>query len=333
MTGAGGATFIRYVDDLGDALIEEITWMYGANTIQTYKMDTMFLDRQLLPDEERANQNKLVAADLSAAARNTYATAPYKLRIRIPTPWNDLRSHCPIISALANKLSLTIRFANPSNIVQTDGTKPASLTYADARLVFQQIHFTGKTRAEATSVTEQTQGVNYLYNDVIQFDYDIPANSLRANGNAFTVPLPDFDGPIHIMQCLLRTATQLDPTNANVAPYEIDVSYMEGLSYQIVSNNMNMLDLEEFDYDGVRKSEKYWQCRYDVQQMVFLWSEFPKMLNCDSGHLSFGNFQLPRLQLYNASLGGSHPDLILTIVAKRQNWQNQQRGTYQKVWR
>lgn len=333
LTGAGGATYIRYTDDLGDAMIEEVTWMYGANTIQSYKMDTMFLDRQLLMNESRDNQNKLVAADLSAAARNTYAVAPKKLRIRIPAPWNDLKSHCPIISALSNKLTLTIRFAQPSAIVQTNGTKPAALAYDDARLVFQQIHFTGKTRAEVTSLTEMTEGLSYLYNDVIQYDYEIPANALRANGAAFTIQLPDFDGPIHIMQSLLRTTTQLDATTANVAPYEIDTTYMEGLSYQMLSNNMNMLDLEEQDYDGVRKTEKYWQCRFDTQQIVFLWSEFPKMLNCDSGHLSFGNFQLPRLQLYNSSLGGVHPALRLTIVAKRQNWQNQQRGTYQKVWR
>jgi hypothetical protein len=334
LTGAGGATYIRYTDDLGDAMIDEIVWTYGANTVQSYKMDTMFLDRQLLMDESRANQNRLVAANLSAAARNTYAAAPYKLRIRIPTPWNDLRSHCPVISALANKLTLQIKFAPGVAIVQTDGTKPAAaLTYADARVVFQQIHFTGAIRAEVTGLTEQVQGLNYLYDDVIQYDYDIPANSLRANGTAFTIALPDFDGPIHIMQGLIRTNTQLDATNANVAPYEIDTTYLNGLSYQIISNNMNMLDLEEQNYDGVRKTEKYWQCRYDIQQTVFLWSEFPKMKNCDSGHLSFGNFQNPRLQLFNPSLGGVHPALTLTLVAKRQNWENQQRGTYQKVWR
>lgn len=329
----GGATYIRYVDYVMLALFQEARWSYVANTLQSYNLDINFSEIKLMLEEERFNENQLVGGNLSAAARNTFATAPYKLRVKIPAPWNDKRCQAPVISALASKLTLTLNVAPSTYLVQTDGTKPASLTLTECELVYQQIHFTGAVRQEITAITNQPNGLSYLYDDVNSIDFDVPANYFRNTGNEFVAQLTEVDGPIRNMRILIRTQDQLDPTNPNTAPYEIDPVFLDGLEYRIVSNGMDIQDPEEQNLDGLRKIQKYYKCRRDTSQAVLLWEEFPKMENTASGNVSFGNFTNPRLFLKNPKLNGVHPALRITIIYLRHNWLVHQRGVLQKVWR
>lgn len=333
LTGAGGATFIRYVDYLAYAVIAGIKWSYTSNTLQNYHMDMEWSDLQFMTDEQRANEEQLVAGNLSAAARNTYATAPYKLRVRIPTPWKDKRCHSPIISALASKLTLTIDLNPAAYIVQTDGTKPATLTLTDCKVVYQQIHTTGHTRQEFTALTNGKNGIPYLVDDKNRVEFDIPANYFTNTGNSFVFQLSELDGPIYKINAIVRTQAQLDPVSANTAPYEIDTTYLEGLNYRIVSNGMDIQDPENQDLDGVRRIQKFYRCKFDTQQVTCLWSEFPEISNFTSGSVSFGNFNNPRLFLSNPSLNGNHPALRVTLLYPRYNWLVHQRGVIQKVWR
>ena len=331
---AGGATYIRYVDFVMLALLKSIKWSYVANNIAQYNQVHTFCDIKKLCDEKRYNEYQLVGGNMSAAARNTFAVAPYKLRMRIPTPWNDKRYQAPVISALSSKLTLTIDLANASEIVQTDGTKPASLTMNSVNVVFQQIHFTGAARQELTALTNTPNGLSYLIDDINTVDFDVPANFFRSSGNEFAAVLNELDGPIHEMNIIIRTQDQLDPTNANVAPYEIDPVYLDGLEYRITSNNMDIQDPESQNLDQLRKIQKFYQClRRDTDQVILLWSEFPEMDNTASGSVSFGNFTQPRLFLKNPKLAGNHPALRVTVNYRRFNWNVLQRGTLQKVWR
>ena len=223
-----GATYIRYVDFVMLALIKSVKWSYVANSIAQYNQVHTFCDIKKLCDEKRFNEYQLVGGNMSAAARNTFATAPYKLRMRIPAPWNDKRYQAPGISALSSKLVLTIDFANASEIIQTDGTKPANLTLAGVNVVFQQIHFTGATRQELTALTNTPNGLSYLIDDINSVDFDIPENFFKASGNEFAAVINELEGPIHELNIIIRTQDQLDPTNADVAPYEIDPVYLDG---------------------------------------------------------------------------------------------------------
>jgi len=326
-------TYIRYVDFVLFALLQSMKWSYVANNLATYNNVFTFCDVKKLCDEKRFNEYQLVGGNMSAAARNTFAANPYRLRMRIPAPWNDKRYQAPIISALASKLTLSIDLAQASQIIQTDGTKPASINL-DANIIFQQIHFTGATRQELTAITNTANGLSYLIDDVYTIDFDVPANYFKSTGNEFVCALTDIDGPIHEMNLLIRTQTQLDPTNANVAPYEIDPTYLDGLEYRIVSNNMDIQDPESQNLDQLRKVQKFYKClRRDTDQVILLWSEFPEMDNYASGSVSFGNFTNPRLLLKNPKLAGAHPALTVTVNYRRFNWDVLQRGTLQKVWR
>lgn len=327
-----GATYIRYVDWLGVAIARLFEWRYGSNTIASYRNEVIFSDIQYLCDEKKFNETHMLFGDLSAAQRNTYALAPTPVRVKVPSPWRGMRSHSVLIAGLANKPNLHIFLNDASRIVQTDGTKPAVLQYSNIHCDRQSIHTTGSLRGEYTGLTLTPQGINYLVTDVLTFDYSIPANSLGANSDT-TIELRDLDGPIWMISFLLRTAAQLDPTNADVGPFEIDTTYLEGLLTNVKSNSMDLTDPEYQELDGVYKINKFFDSRYATRQGTFLWAEFPTRKNTASGSLSFGNFTNPRLLLRSNTLNNVHPELVLTVIARRHNWTVQQRGNYQTVWR
>lgn len=329
---AGGGTFIRYVDYLAPAVIKEITWKYGGNTIKSYTGDEIFESILRLEDEKRFNVDKLLLGNLTSASRNSYALNPTPIRIPIPSVWKDLLCHSAITCGLANKLQLSIRFQDVGLLIQTDGTKPSSVTFSDVHLDYQVIHTTGHLRSEIVSETLSPDGVSYLIDDQQVFNYDIEPNALGV-GTKKTISLDDFDGPIRSMTVLIRTFDQLDPTSSNPAPYEIDTSFIEGMSYVIKSNGMDLVDQSVTEQDDIKQTDKFYKCKFTTECITWLWEEFPLAKNCASGSLTFGNFSNPRVILQNDSLGGVHPRLLITIIAHRHNWVVQQGGNYQKVWR
>lgn len=329
----GDGTFIRYVDWLGIAAVKQFEWRYGSNTLATYRPEVVFSEIQYLKDEKKANETLLLLGDLSAAERNTYAANPKPLRVKIPSPWRGLRGHSPLICGLANKLTLEIRLAEAREIIQSDGTRPSTIAFSDIHLDQQSIHTTGSIRSQFVGLTLDPRGVSYLIKDYEVFDYIVPANTLNANSD-HTIELRDFDGPISKMSVIVRTTAQLDPTSGTtIDPYAINTNFLDGLHYAIRSNSMDIQDPEVMNNDGVFKINKFFKCRHSTRQGTFLWAEFPCAKNVASGSVSFGNFTNPRLVLRNAELAGVHPELQITIIGDRWNWNVHQRGNLQKVWR
>jgi hypothetical protein len=327
-----GSTYARYVDYLGIAGIKEFTWRYGGNTIQTYYPDQVYERVIRLNDEHRYNADFLALGNLSAAARNTYALAPREVRFKIPTPWEDMLCHSPLICGLANKLTLVVKLQDAASIIQTDGLKPPQIVWTNIHLDYQVIHTTGEVRSNFVGLSLQPEGISYLVDDPQITNFQIPANYFTP-ASRFTASLTDLDGPIPYVTLFVRETDALNPTLPNPAPYEFNVAYIEDMRYDLRSNNMNLVDPSLVVQDDVRQTDKFWECRLSTGAITLNWAEFPAVKNTSSGLLAFGNFTNPTLSLSNPSLLGNHPELTLTIISHRFNWTVQQAGNYQKVWR
>lgn len=326
-----GATFIRYVDYLAMAVVESFTWKYGGNSLQTYYPESDWSKIQFLTDEHKENEQKLALGNLSAATRNTYALAPTPIRIKVPTPWACCRNKAPVIAGLANKLTLIVKFKTAPYFIETDGAKPQTINFDNVHLDYQAIHFTGKVRQEIVSLTMTPQGLSYLFDDIAIGNFPVPANSFGP-GKKVTLDLTEFDGPIRKFNIIIRTNAQLDPANPLIAPYEIDTTYLNGLNYRIISNNMDIQDPYDANQDSIWQINKFYNSKYQVLQVEALFEEFPEAQNMASGSLDFANYTAPKLILENPSLL-LNPELTVTVEAHRHNWLVHQRGNIQKVWR
>lgn len=325
----GDGTYIRYADFPLWQAIEKITYKYTSNGLTEYTCDKEFSDYRFENDEVQRCIEAYGNGNLTPAQRNTLATAPQSVRMRLPTPWRDIRCHNPIISALANKIRIEIQLREARDFVQTDGTKPATLTLTDIRLEQQYIHMTGADRAEATSLTLVPDGLSYLFQEEQTVHKTIPANQL-GGANPFVVDLNDFDGPIACMTIIVRRESDLDGTSPNTNYYNIDTTLMENMSYFVTSNGISLFEETSAEKELAYYVQKYHKSGPGIEQLLLFWDEVPQAKNTATGHISIGNFSNPKLHIRRPTVNPEALDL--TIIARRHNWLNHQAGNLQKIW-
>lgn len=325
----GDGTYIRYADFPLWQLVEKITIKYTSNTLAEYDPDILFSDHRFKSNEHQECTEAYANGGLTAAQRNTLATAPQTVRMRVPTPWFNKACHNPIISALANKIRVEFQLRQARDIIQTDGTKPATITLSGIRLEQQFIHVTGADRAEATSLTLRPDGLSYLYKEQQSVHKVIPAGALGP-ANDFVIELNDFDGPITCITGMLRTSEQLDGTSPDPAHYEIDTTLLNGLTYRMTSNGISLFEETEADRELPYTVQKYFGSGPGIEQILFYWDELPQAENVASGHISIGNFSNPKIFLRSAVANAE--ELTLTLIARRFNWLNAQAGNIQLIW-
>jgi hypothetical protein len=169
----GGKTYVRGSDFLGLALLhptEAVTYSYAVNHIDRTFPDRIYQDYKFSRDEVRAIYESLLVGNKTQAERNTLATGVQKIRIPLPTPWDGQGNQIPIC-ALANKLKITIRFADCANWIETDGTKPATVGLTDVFLRYELIHLPGPDRAEVVSLTNTPNGLVTLFDEAKKLDF------------------------------------------------------------------------------------------------------------------------------------------------------------------
>lgn len=339
LTIPGDGTYIRYSDWLPLAMIESVEWKYAGNNIHKYNsMDIVYSNIKYMSSEHKSIWQYLMLGETSAAERNTYSASPDRpLRCMIPAPWKFNRSSCPIVSSLANKLTCFIKLRQPSYFIQTDGTKPASLQLTNYSFDKRVIHFNGDTRSELAALCNTPEGVAWLFDDVQILKYVIPAGTLGARD--YAIEIRDVEGPVSKIDFILRTTNQTNPTLANTDPYAIDASLLNGLNFKLMSNNMDIKELQNVNVDEPFTQYRYYGCNQETNQFSAQFTELPICENVAGGSINFGNLTNPKVILTSTQFTNTSPstnpneELELTLLAHRYNWNIEQRGNYQRVWR
>ena len=331
--GAGG-TYARYQDFAPLALIKSILIKYGSNTLYEDTPEAMFHDYLLCKDDEaKRSFEKIHSGNLTAAERNTRALAPQPFRFKIPLPWNCCDTHDVPISALSNKISITLKLAEAREIIQSDGAKPTTLTLTNLFAEQQFIHMTGNDRAQLTALTLRPDGLDYLYTEHQQYSNDIAIGALTNTG--YVVPIEQtFTGPIRNMTMAIRRTADLDPTANDPTYYDLDASLIEGVDFEFKASN-----LEAFERTDSLENEyhisKYFNSGPESKLAYFFWEELPLggkhgYADCASGNLSVDSLCNKKVYLYQDV--ANTEALTATFVARRWNWHNQQAGNLQKIW-
>jgi len=163
VVGAGVGSYARYCDFVGYAAIKELKLNYTQNNLMILRPTHYFTKH--FRDYNLNNQeifDDLVKGNLTAAERNTLATATQYPRIPLKLFWDQLPCHTPVITALAQYLTVDIDFDSKENIVQTDYTNGAAATLNSLTYVYDVINFTGNDRDQASQPTFGPRGQTFL---------------------------------------------------------------------------------------------------------------------------------------------------------------------------
>lgn len=113
LTKNAGATFARYCDWLGYAIIKELRAIYGPQVLQRIHKEELFLWAQrFLADEQYTHNARMVAGGLDANSRILLAQQAQYLKVPIHTLWiNQSEPQCMCLQGLGNRLSFEVSSA------------------------------------------------------------------------------------------------------------------------------------------------------------------------------------------------------------------------------
>lgn len=106
------ASFARYCDWLGYALIKEFRAIYGPQILARIHKEELFVWAQrFLSDEEYVHNARQVAGGLDDASRILLASQPQYLKVPIHTLWlNNSPTQSLCLQALGNKPAFEVRY-------------------------------------------------------------------------------------------------------------------------------------------------------------------------------------------------------------------------------
>jgi hypothetical protein len=125
-----GATFARYCDWIGYAIIREFRAIYGPIICQRLRKEALFLYAQrFLADEEYVHNARMVGGGLDNASRISMATKPQYLKIPLHLLWiNSSPTQCLCIQALGNRMAFEVRFTFIHYTIARVDTLPRALS-------------------------------------------------------------------------------------------------------------------------------------------------------------------------------------------------------------
>lgn len=329
----GGKTYVRACDYLGLALLhpnEAITYSYAVNHLDRTVPDVIYKRYKFSKDEIRAIYEALLLGNKTEAERTTLATGEQKVRIPLPNPWQGQGNQLPIC-ALANKVKITIRFDDCARWIDTDGTKPASVSFSDVFLRYELIHLPGPDRAEVVSLTNTPNGLVTLFDECKKLDFDVPANALfnTATEAGYALDLSDIDGPLKNGYGLIRRLSDVDNGVASPKPYEFDTTLLGSQIFQVRSNDKILFEPCSPDGLQIEHLHSRYQIRPDINGFYFWWDYEPQCTDFASGHLQMSSYTNPKVFLKSSI---AHPALRISIITSQWNWTIQKGGSIQRMW-
>lgn len=328
VVGAGVGTYARYCDYIGYALVKELKLNYTQNNLQILRPTHYFVKH--FRDYSLNNQeifDDLVKGKLTAAQRNTLATATQYPRIPLKLYWDQLPCHTPVITALAQYLTVDIDIDSKENVVQTDYTNGATATLDSLTYVYDVINFTGNDRDQATQPTMTARGQTFLMEETKSQDYiKIPAGL-----SEFTYKITGFTAPFSSIYGLFQKYADLI-TNYQRKPFELTAADLNLISEYSIKDGE--LEIQKIQVDRGELQEQ-WQKRHMIakfrEPLLFLSvSEVADIKNQNLGSLNASNmndftfnikFKAPLLE-----------DYALSLVFLQHNWLNHQAGELQRAF-
>ena len=329
----GAKTYVRGSDFLGLALLhptEAVTYTYSVNNLDRTVPDRIYEEYKFSSNEIRTIFEGLLIGNKSQPERNTLATATQKVRIPLPHPWAGRGNELPIC-ALANKVKITIRFNDCANFIETDGTKPATVTFSNVFLRYELIHMPGPDRAELVSLTNTKQGLLTLFDEAKKLDFDIPVNGLFATASDLGYPLDisDLDGTLKNVYILIRLLSDVDNAVANPKPYEFDTSILDAITAQMRSNDKILFEPTTASGLQLEHLKDLYECMGNVNGLYMWFDKEPRCHDFASGHIQLSSYTNPRIYLKSSI---AHAPLRVSVIARGHNWTIQKGGSIQRMW-
>lgn len=325
-----GGTFARLSDFAILAILRDYTVTNSVNSIRTSFPIADYMRSRLCGDETRKAFDFIHRGSLTAAQRNTAALGRQELDMCLDVPWcqENAMEQKGILpnTALANKVSFLLRFADASKFIETDGVIDGNFDFIAVNLRPYVIHTTADVRDSLTMMAASPEGINWGNKEYQRIQITVPAGDL-VPGVLSELPLKGFRGPVSSFHVFVRTRDQID----NARPFEFDNSLSDGWQTELNGSGLRIYERhDKQENNGVQLALTHHGVSPNINHIRLGFDAFPQRQNVSSGSVSTGN--IDNFMLGITPVSTNTETLILDIIGCRHNWLNQTRGSLISIW-
>lgn len=328
LTPVGTGSYARFVDYLGIALFPNIYVTYASNSVQRYTSNALFC--KMMRDSNRKDYrmyDRQLAGRMTASERNTRAKGTQVIRTYVKPYWYKLAGHSVVLTALSNKLKLTLDIAALDNIIQTDYTNGATATIQKVEFIYDVLNVTGPERDEFAEQTFSPEGMAYLFEETHGvLNYKIPAGSTE-----FKVPLNSLILPWSTGYGFFQKYSDVNTPKGNKT-FEYDPADLNKITVAALreGDNADFERLYGIKDSADRYAKKNCSSFFRFPHLFFTVSEVADIKNAN-----FGSFNASQINDFHVSLTFNAPldvDYAFSIVFFEHNWINHQGGEIQRIF-
>lgn len=305
-SGNNGTVKPRYVDDILNAAIEKVEWLYGstASTNTIYGDENHFATFQETGDSELDRKMVEQACGLSTDERYLLAQSAQQVQMELPFYWSKTNAGHWHSYALGRPLKVRITWRSPTYLLQQTGTdgkpvpKSGSLYITDKWLHFDTVVPTEATKAVYRSKIEGngTHGWLQLFKDVQIQEFDIAASGADCVQKDLRTDM--FTRYGYNLRFVMRPLANLQP------------SYLNNERWKTLAINSAQFDIanktyfprtSDFDLKHVINARKFLG-NHELSIYNIPLCSYPDMHLQAMGGIEFSNTSLPILKLWYDSI-------------------------------
>lgn len=313
LSGQGGATFARFVDWEGYAMIEYVELRYGPNHCYRIEGDELLIRTRLMTPWSRLESIKeLVFGDKTPTERDTLAASTQTLYVDIPFPYCLSPKMWLPAATTSHPLEVRLKFRPLSAITQTDGTSHPTGSVISAQLISLDIYLTTLERRFGEARVKSAKGILYRI-----LDFEHQQDIIQSGSTSYVIPLTHLRGAAVEIIVVIRQRSlveaSLPTTNQSRTTYT-QIAQME-----IKSGSNQVMDLLDDRYIRFVLNNRYHSGLAGDFIYAYSFSLEPENLFVALGHKTLASMTTPQLYIYFSSALAAE-SIVDTYIIRNNLW-------------
>lgn len=232
-----GATFARFVDWEGYAMIEYVKLIYGPNLCYEINGDELHIRTKLqTPFSRKEAVKELVHGDKTDVQRDALAATAQDLFIDLPLPFTVSPKTFFMGAATSHPLELHVKFRPLADITQTDGTGYPTGSITSVTIKSFDVFVNSDERQYGEMVAKSGRGITYR---IMEMEHQ--QNLVDAGSANYVVALTALRGSASETILTVRNQADVISTSTPTAT-KSRTNYLEVANWEIRTGNSQLVD-------------------------------------------------------------------------------------------
>jgi len=307
LTAGAGATYTRLCDFFPVAFFPRIEVHNSQEKLYTIHRDYWrWVYQRCYNDFERANMDEFLGANLTAAERNTRATAAQTFHLPLFHHWHKDSRKAPQVLGLSEKITFKCYSVDSwDKVIQSDvalAATPATITTANTELVLDYIQLLDDERAQhvlASNPSGMPNDPGLLH--LIRTVQVHPQQTISAANTQTNIELRNFSHPVETLVIQFRRSTVL--TDRAYDYFNYDPALFANCEIEIEASGVTVLSRREMNFHN--KKEFMRGVGKGTSDAVFThtFAEAPLADNAQTGYIPWPKLTNPTVKLYFSGAG------------------------------